>query len=285
MLQPKRRSRPAGNKPVMVMLHGSGSSAAIFGVQTHFLAKELSKTFELVFLDAPTPSSPGPGVLPLFAGMPGYFRWLTALDHLHVSATVRLAEVFSVARYIQAQLDTRKIAPARVAAMFGFSQGALVAMAMLGLWHVEQTPWENLRFCVSVGAGAGGNEVQLAGIENLAAGLADVVGVDDGKFPGYVVHAVGIKDLWYRDGKRLAGMCHPNKSTTMDYRDGHVVPRQKDDVSRLLKAIAAMDEKSKSEPPSVGNLPPVILDLLPSLLDPEGHTKAPAVLGESGMNV
>jgi hypothetical protein len=80
-------------------------------------------------------------------------------------------------------------------------------------------------------------------------------------------------------------MCHPDKSTTMDYRDGHVVPRQKDDVSRLLKAIAAMDEKSKSEPPSVGNLPPVILDLLPSLLDPEGHTKAPAVLGESGMNV
>ena len=80
MLRSKPRTRPTGTKPVMIMLHGSGSSAAIFGIQTHFLAKELSQTFDLVFLDAPTPSTPGPGVLPLFAGMPGYFRWLTTID-------------------------------------------------------------------------------------------------------------------------------------------------------------------------------------------------------------
>lgn len=284
MLRSKPRTRPTGTKPVMIMLHGSGSSAAIFGIQTHFLAKELSQTFDLVFLDAPTPSTPGPGVLPLFAGMPGYFRWLTTIDS-QASAAMRLAEVLSVVDYIQAQLDARKIAPGRVAAMFGFSQGALVAMAMLGLRLAGQAPWENLRFCVSVGAGAGGSEVQLAGIEKLVAGLAGVLGGDDGKFPGYVVHAVGIKDLWYRDGKRLADMCRVDRSSAMDYRDGHVVPRQKDDVTRLLKAIAVMDEKSKAEAPSAGNPSSAILDLLPSLLDAEGGGKMLAGLVESGMTV
>ena len=243
------------------MLHGSGSSGTIFGIQSHFISKELSKTYQLVFLDAPTPSMPGPGVLPLFADMDGYYRWLTTID---TSATLHLVELLNVARYIQTELDSQGINASRVEAMLGFSQGALVAMAMLGLGNMAQSPWENLRFCISIAAGASGNEKLLAGIQDMMSMLSRAVSRDDGKFPAYIVHATGMKDVWYRDGKCIANMCAPETSATVDYRDGHVVPRQKDDVARLLRAIASIDQKSKQAITGTKVMSSGGLDLLPS---------------------
>ena len=117
-------------KPVMVMLHGSGSSAAIFGIQTHLLSRELSKRFNLVYLDAANPSGPGPGVLPFFADMPGYYQWI---EEGELPAEARYEELGGVARYIQAQLDERNIKRREVVAFLGFSQGALVVSNSLGL--------------------------------------------------------------------------------------------------------------------------------------------------------
>ncbi|KAH9905502.1 serine hydrolase-domain-containing protein [Xylariomycetidae sp. FL2044] len=251
------------NKPVMIMLHGAGSSGDILGVQTHSIAKELSKSYELVFLDGPDPSAPGPGVLPLFDDMPGYYSWLSTINR-DSSVTTRLTEVFKVARYIEKQLDAQKIDPARVETIFGFSQGALVAMTMLGLGLIGQLSWPNLRFCISVGAGATGDETQMRGIEQTVELLAKLLGRDDGKFPGYVVHAMGTKDLWYRDGKRLADMCLQETSTAMDFSDGHVVPREENHISMLLKSVECIDKKSKL----AGGVDPRgdLMEMLPELL-------------------
>ncbi|KAK8014350.1 hypothetical protein PG990_007646 [Apiospora arundinis] len=275
------RSQPRANKPVMVMLHGSGSSGTIFGIQTHFIAKELSKNYHLVFLDAPTPSLPGPGVLPLFADMDGYYRWLTTTDS-QASATMHLVELLNVARHIQTELDFQGINASRVEAMLGFSQGALVAMAMLGLGHMAQSPWENLRFCISIAAGASGNEKLLVGIQDMMSMLSRAVGREDGKFPAHIVHAAGMKDVWYRDGKCIANMCAPETSATVDYRDGHVVPRQKDDVTRLLRAIASVDQKSKQTITGMKDMPSASLDLLPSVLSGGEATPRLALLREHG---
>ncbi|RYP78995.1 hypothetical protein DL769_003085 [Monosporascus sp. CRB-8-3] len=280
----RKGTKAKADRPVIVMLHGSGSSSAIFGIQTHFVARELSRTYDLAFLDAPTPCAPGPGVLPLFAGMPGYYRWLTTIDH-PASNTMRVAELFNVARYIETQLDTQGINPAKVEAFFGFSQGALVAMAMLGLRQAGQSAWDNLRFCVAIGAGTTGNEAQLAGIEKMFAMLSGLVGRGDGKFLGYTAHAVGTKDLWYGDGKRLATMCAGDRTMSMDYGDGHVVPRQKADVSRLLMLIDSIDRKSKSGAFSTEDSSSAVLNSLPSVLDGGDIEQAMAMLAEYGITV
>ncbi|MCJ1278053.1 hypothetical protein MMC21_005867 [Puttea exsequens] len=230
-------------KPVLVMLHGSGSSAAIFSIQTHSLAKELSKKYDLVFLDAPMLSTPGPGILPLFADMPGYYRWLDPEDK---SASRRFAELFDVAYYIKIQLDAQNVKRSEVVAFLGFSQGALVALAMLALRLVEQSEWENLRFCVAIGAGTSGNVAQMDGVRDMMGTLSTMVGREDSKFPGYSVQASGLRDQWYKDGRQLASMCARDTTETMDYREGHVVPRQKNEVLKLVRLIRSIDESSKA---------------------------------------
>ncbi|KAF6224337.1 hypothetical protein HO133_010914 [Letharia lupina] len=62
--------------PRLLCLHGGGTSAMIFKIQTRRLQWALRSTFKFVFADGPFPSGAGPGVLPVFAGCEPYFRWL-----------------------------------------------------------------------------------------------------------------------------------------------------------------------------------------------------------------
>jgi Serine hydrolase (FSH1) len=271
--------QPKYKKPVMVMVHGSGNSAAVFGIQTHLLAKELSQKFDLVFLDAPTPSAPGPGVLTFFADMPGYYRWLAP----ELSASLRLAELLDVARYIHTQLDSQSIKPSEVVAFLGFSQGALVALAMLGPRLVEQSVWENLRFSVATGAGTTGSAAQMDGVENMMGMLSTMLGREDGKFPGYSVQASGLRDLWYKDGRRLANMCARDRTKTMDYRDGHVVPRQKNEMLKLVQMIMSIDEASKATSLRTESTRAPLKESMPSLLNGGDITEGLAVLAANGI--
>ncbi|KAI1632402.1 serine hydrolase-domain-containing protein [Biscogniauxia mediterranea] len=251
-------------KPVLLMLHGTGSSAAIFGIQTHSLAKELSKNFDLVFLDAPTPSAPGPGVLPLFADMPAYYQWITP-GEVNLSPMARLAEILDLVRHLQAQLDQQSIKTEHVVGILGFSQGALVALALLGLRLAGQSSWESLRFCVAIGASTTGNVAQLDSIEAMTTTMSTFLGREDGKFPGYSVQAAGVKDLWYRDARRIANMCAKETTQTMDYRDGHVVPRRRTDVLRLVQIIMDINEASENASKRKRVAWPSITDSKPSI--------------------
>ena len=67
--------------PRVLCLHGGGTSAAIFKIQTRYLQWSLGKTFEFVFFDAPWPSPPGPGVVPVFEEMGPFFRWAKPDDY------------------------------------------------------------------------------------------------------------------------------------------------------------------------------------------------------------
>lgn len=259
MLRNVRQPKP--KKPVIAMLHGSGSSSTIFSIQTHLLAKELSKKYNLVFLDGPIPSAPGPGVLPLFADMPGYYRWVPP----GLPPSLRLAELLEVERCIREQLDDRDIKPSEVVAFLGFSQGALISLAMHALKLVDGSVWENLRFSVAIAASTTGNVAQIDEMEKIMGMLSRALGREDGKFPGYTVHASGIRDLWYKDGRRVASMCARDRTKTMDFRDGHVVPRQKAEVMKLVQLINGTDEASQAAAPTVGPIAP-LSELVPSIL-------------------
>ncbi|CAJ2513373.1 Uu.00g014920.m01.CDS01 [Anthostomella pinea] len=252
MLRNVRQPRP--KKPVMLMLHGSGSLSAIFRFQTHGLARELSKSFDLVFLDGPTPSPPGP-------------------------------ELFDVARYIQTQLVDQGVKAGDVVAILGFSQGALTAMAMLDLRLAQQSAWQNLRFCVTIGAGTTDDSAQLDGIESMISTLSHMLGQPDGKFPLYSVQASGTRDVWYKDGKRLASMCAKDRTKTMDYRDGHVVPRQRADIMKLVHLITAIDTDSKAVQDVSEAVQPLEARSVPTILAGEDTTRGMAVLADRGIRI
>ncbi|SPQ22996.1 62a9a291-1933-4faf-8a90-64975e7c9db1 [Thermothielavioides terrestris] len=67
---------PSPPKPILVFLHGAGTSASIFRLQSRRLAAQLSPHFDLVYLDAPHACPAGPGVLPFFEGCGPYLRWV-----------------------------------------------------------------------------------------------------------------------------------------------------------------------------------------------------------------
>lgn len=238
-----RNIRTKVKKPVMLLLHGSGSSSDIFGIQTHTLARSLAATYDLVRIDAPIPSAPGPGILPFFADMPNYYRWLAP----NLSSSLRATELLGVAKYISSELEDQNVNPSDVVAFLGFSQGAMVSLAMLSLRLLGLSIFPNLRFVVSIGANTSGNTEQLDEVEHMIASLSLALGREDLKFPGYTVQASGVKDIWYDEGKRLQSMCAKEKTETMNYRDGHVVPRSKIDVVKLANLIARVDDSSKAE--------------------------------------
>lgn len=230
-------------KPVMLLLHGAGSSSDIFGIQTHTLARSLSATYDLVRFDAPIPSAPGPGVLPFFADMPKYCRWLAP----DLSSSLRATELLSVAKYICSRLEEQNVKAEEVVAFLGFSQGAMVSLVMLSLRLLGLSYFPNLRFVVSIGANTSGNTEQLNEVEQMMTSLSAALGREDLKFPGYTVQATGLKDMWYDEGKRLQNMCAKETTVTMDYRDGHVVPRSKMDVVKLVNLIARVDDASQAQ--------------------------------------
>ena len=67
---------PDAHLPRLLCLHGGGTSALIFKIQTRRLQWSLRSTFKFVFADGPFASGPGPGVLPAFADCAPYYSWL-----------------------------------------------------------------------------------------------------------------------------------------------------------------------------------------------------------------
>lgn len=331
----RRRSEVFGSKPVLLLLHGAGSSAAIFRIQTHFLAKALSPYFDLVYVDAPIQSAPGPGILPYFQGMEAYYRWFgvgienniagscknsqdsdrflspeTAASSRRPSATEHKRRGSSSARArgavrrgvspaaaisaaaslglnlprgaeglsrgvmglldlanqsIPRQLESQGVRSRDVVGVVGFSQGALAALGLLGVELAIGSPqWSNLRFCVAMGGATGGGAAQAAvegmmSAANLLGGGKKITQLDASavvdmdtdaesrSFPGHTVHVIGRCDPWVKDSRQIAGMCNPRRTKVVEFEGGHWVPREKQDILRVVDLILETELDSRRE--------------------------------------
>ncbi|KAG8157063.1 hypothetical protein KVR01_013053 [Diaporthe batatas] len=338
----RRRTEAFGSKPVLLLLHGAGSSAAIFRIQTHFLAKALSPYFDLVYVDAPVRSAPGPGILPYFQGMDAYYRWFGAGVEKDISRGRNTHEIpdsflspetaassssrrsppkrrgsssaaaaaaaaktrgtgrrgVSPAAAINAaaalglnlprgaeglgrgvmglldianqsipqQLEAQGVRGRDVVGAVGFSQGALAALGLLGVELAIGSPqWSNLRFCVVMGGATGGGAAQAA-VEGMMA-AANMLGGDKQipppspserlapggpgaephLFPGHTVHVIGRCDPWVKDSRQIAGMCNPRRSKVVEFEGGHWVPREKQEISRVVDLILETELDSRRD--------------------------------------
>jgi pimeloyl-ACP methyl ester carboxylesterase/aryl carrier-like protein len=114
-----------GPKPAILCLHGGGSSAAIFQIQTLMMRKLLSPLFDFVFIDAPFVADPGLNVLPFFADLGPYYTWVD----LSKEAKDPLEETWKLLENAILQQVARS--GQSFAGVLGFSFGAGIAAELL----------------------------------------------------------------------------------------------------------------------------------------------------------
>lgn len=127
------------------MLHGGGTSASIFTIQTRKVIWALKKHFDFAFLDAPWVSPPGPGVLPVFADAGPFYRWARWYED-------------EDGGMLKDRLRGALSQPGGPwVGVLGFSQGGRLAAGLL--WEQEQgklddlCPGVDFKFGVFIGAG------------------------------------------------------------------------------------------------------------------------------------
>ena len=108
--------------PRLLCLHGGGTSALIFKIQTRRLQWALRSLFKFVFVDGPFESGPGPGVLPAFAGCEPYFAWLKPNSPTPEQDQMRVR---------QALKKAIKEDGGEFVGLVGFSQGARLTAGLL----------------------------------------------------------------------------------------------------------------------------------------------------------
>ena len=130
--------------PRILCLHGGGTSAVIFKIQLRNLCRALRDHFRFIFLDAPYLSPAGPGVLPVFADVGPYYRWMPVEDYSSEGVDAGVKEQERGAKKTRQRImeairdDDKAIAegdstaePGPVVAVVGFSMGGRMTAGLL----------------------------------------------------------------------------------------------------------------------------------------------------------
>lgn len=72
-------------------------------------------------------------------------------------------------------------------------------------------------------------------------------GAESQLFPGHTVHVIGRCDPWVKDSRQIAGMCNPRRTKVVEFEGGHWVPREKQDISRVVDLILETELNSRRE--------------------------------------
>ena len=136
-----RTSRPTSPHtralPRILCLHGGGTSALIFKIQLRNITHALGPYFNFIFLDAPFISSAGPGVLPIFAELAPYYRWMPAEDYTSRGVEKGIKEQEDAAKRTREKIlramreDTEAGNTGDVVGVMGFSQGGRMTAGLL----------------------------------------------------------------------------------------------------------------------------------------------------------
>jgi predicted esterase len=118
--------------PAILCLHGGGSNATVFKIQTRRLIWQLEKQFRFVFAQAPIEGTPGFGMLPVFASCAPFYRWVNRRFKAGESdvETTPAAEVDTIDSIIYDVMEANGGVDSFKGVM-GFSQGARLTAGLL----------------------------------------------------------------------------------------------------------------------------------------------------------
>ncbi|KAK7542709.1 citrinin biosynthesis oxidoreductase-like protein CtnB [Phyllosticta citribraziliensis] len=267
--------------PRILCLHGGGVTAEIFRLQSRALLNRLRTSFRLVFADGPFLCSAGPGIVPVYADLGPYRRWLRWLPHEHAEVDAGTA-VEEVRYQIEAAMaeDDRLGADGAWVGVMGFSQGAKVAASMLfesqrrraikerggGAEDVQGFEgdgvktllWEqDWRFgvlmagrapLVSLAPGAECEWFQNAGeCDDGTKGLVDVP--REWKLTVPTLHVHGLKDNGLHLHRRLSEhYCPKDRRIVVEWDGDHRVPIKSKDVELVCEKLVEVARMGGVEP-------------------------------------
>jgi pimeloyl-ACP methyl ester carboxylesterase len=236
-------SRISSFLPTILCLHGTGTSGSIFEAQTRNLRSALKSQFKFIFIDAPYPSLPGPGVLPAYVDSGPFYSWFSPSANDSLESVAR--EFGNCNEHIKNSLAKLDIEPSSITAVMGFSQGTIVASMLLGQAQYHSVEWAS-------------TDVDLADVPwaGLRFGVLLSGSCSDGVVTAFMgkklqlpcVHLHGLQDPFLEHARMLhTKIYHATSSDVVEFDGGHNIPGSKADLDRLVALIRGLNRKTKTK--------------------------------------
>ena len=232
--------------PRILCLHGGGTSAMIFAMQTRKIQHALRQHFRFVFIDGPFESPPGPGVMPFFEGCGPYWRWVKTKGRSDMEVRQLLRK-------------TLKEDGGPFVGVLGFSQGARLAAGIM-VEQQDKGHVEGAKFRFAACFNGTYPAILLAQESPEASRLSS-----DRELPAWdeaynhhiplpSVHVHGRMDPYVRASKLLAQCFDVEAARVFEFENGHCLPTLTSDNDRVAEEILRIqhsddgkDEKSGVE--------------------------------------
>ncbi|KAH8844062.1 hypothetical protein MCOR27_011673 [Pyricularia oryzae] len=214
----------------ILCLHGGGASADIFRFQTSSLRAALAQHYDLLYACAPHVATPGPDVLPFFAGMDPFYSWFREVhdDPAAEVATFNQSVRRSVDAYLAANPGST------IVGVLGFSQGAVASTMLLWQRQVALVTWlPDLRFAVLL----------CPGYSDVATRYMLDVCAAQGRGPEEVVvalptlHVHGRQDTVNLPQSRRMYATHYKGAQLLEFDGEHEVPKRVGDVKKIVDYV------------------------------------------------
>lgn len=245
--------------PRLLCLHGGGTNAQIFHMQTRALRAQLQPYFRLCFADAPfICQSPGPDVTAVYADCGPFRRWLRWLAVHPEIDTITIVNEVETAIEAAMAADDAQGATGEWVGVLGFSQGAKLAGSLLLRQQSMAARGEKrkkgrlatakFRFAVLM-AGRGPlvslepDRALLPGVQDAA--LSGMLGVSfEGsekrehvlRLPTIHVHGMQDPGLGFHQ-QLLEQYCEDSSARLVEWDGNHRLPIKKKDVAAVVGPI------------------------------------------------
>jgi predicted esterase len=220
--------------PAILMLHGGGSNATVFKIQSRRLLWNLEKQFRFVFAQAPIEGTPGHGMLPVFASCAPFYRWVNRrfkAGESDVEPTP--ADEVATLDEILTRVMEQNGGVSSFRGIIGFSQGARLVPGLL-LRQAEMkrnTGSATTNFAFGVMIGGPFPPISLS--QNPSTEDYELLK----EFP--TVHAWGRDDHVKPGCVELMKACDADHCFQMDFEGGHHLPLKDVEAKDLCDLIMA----------------------------------------------
>ncbi|KAI9925091.1 hypothetical protein ASPWEDRAFT_689518 [Aspergillus wentii DTO 134E9] len=235
------------DKPRILCLHGGGSSAEIFRIQTQRLAAALSPYFRLVFVQAPFPATMAPDLQPFYGSM-----GLDSCRQWYQPGTSNETIITQLESTLQTAMAT-DAGTGKYTAVLGFSQGAKMAMSILLENQFRRDADPTLAGFAGVhfefGIILAGRALPYALSKRTlyngyfdAPGEVPTMGVDSGHFDDRLrtptLHVHGLRDPGIELHRQLMhDFADEGSAVLVEWNEGHRLPIKTPDVKAFTEGI------------------------------------------------
>jgi pimeloyl-ACP methyl ester carboxylesterase len=228
--------------PRILCLHGSGTNVDIFQIQSRKLRGYLKDHFRFVFVNAPFPSPPGPGVLPFFDSDDDFYAWIPQRRRSRKPLARRIdlgKEEKEANEGLERALLEIGEYDAPFVGVMGFSQGAGMAASLLlraqqARDRGEESYWSTLQFGILLNGTADCLEWQAhRSTQELKEDLI--------RIPTVQVH--GLVDPWLSNGRMMLDCFFERDSLRLiEFNGGHHLIPDEDGTRKLAEAIREVSD-------------------------------------------